>query len=116
MQFRKPLLALAFGLLASVTFAPFVQSAEIVIASVQGPPSLDAHVTSAQVARNITLHLYETLYARNENGDAVPDLAQGVTISDDQLTYTFKLREGVMLLYGTLWTSEEVVAWIERVV
>lgn len=114
MQFRKPLLALAFGLLASVTFAPAVQSAEIVIASVQGPPSLDAHVTSAQVARNITLHLYETLYARNENGDAVPDLAQGVTISDDQLTYTFKLREGVKFHNGKEMTSEDVVASIER--
>lgn len=114
MHFRKPLLALAFGLMASVTLAPAVNANEIVIGSIQGPPSLDAHVTSAQAARNITLHMYETLYARNEQGAAVPDLAEGVTVSDDQLTYTFKLREGVKFHNGKEMTSEDVVASIER--
>ena len=44
----------------------------------QAPPSLDPHVTSAQVARNVNLHMYETLYARDENAQPVPDLAEGV--------------------------------------
>jgi peptide/nickel transport system substrate-binding protein len=96
----------------SVAFAQ--EGGELVIASVQGPPSLDAHITNAQVARNITLHIYETLYARGENGEAVPDLAAAVTVSDDGLTYTFKLRQGVKFHNGKEMTSDDVVASIER--
>jgi peptide/nickel transport system substrate-binding protein len=102
--------------MASVMAAPMAIAAggEIIIASVQGPPSLDAHVTNAQVARNITLHVYETLYARNENAEAVPDLASGVSVSDDGLTYTFKLRQGVKFHNGKEMTADDVVASIER--
>ncbi|WP_274627390.1 ABC transporter substrate-binding protein [Arvimicrobium flavum] len=116
MSVRMKALAFAFGLMSSVMVAPMAMAAggEIVIASVQGPPSLDAHVTNAQVARNITLHIYETLYARNENAEPVPDLASGVSVSDDGLTYTFKLREGVKFHNGKEMTSEDVVASIER--
>ncbi len=118
MKIRSVLVSMAFGLVASIAVVPgaMAQSGgtEIVIASVQGPPSLDAHVSSAQVARNITLHIYETLFARNENGDAVPDLAEGVTISDDGLNYLFKLREGVKFHNGKEMTSEDVVASLER--
>ena len=53
----------------------------MVIAIAQAPPSLDAQVTSAQAARNITLHIFETLYARDENAKPVPELAEGVKIS-----------------------------------
>jgi len=118
MNMRKLSLGIAMGLMASIAIVPaaFAQTpgGEIIIASVQGPPSLDAHVTNAQVARNITLHIYETLYARNENGDAVPDLAEGVTVSEDGKTYNFKLREGVKFHNGKEMTSEDVVASIER--
>src|SRR5947209_1400022 len=54
---------------------------EVVIAIVQPPPSLDAHITSAQAARDVTLHIFETLYARDENAKPVPELATGVSVS-----------------------------------
>jgi peptide/nickel transport system substrate-binding protein len=117
MALKLKALAFAFGLMtALVGVTPAVEAAggEIVIASVQGPPSLDAHVTNAQVARNITLHIYETLYARNENAEPVPDLAEGVSVSDDGLTYTFKLRQGVKFHNGKEMTSADVVASVER--
>ena len=59
---------------------------DVVIAIAQAPPSLDAHITSAQAARNVNLHMYETLYARDESAKAVPELAEGVNISGDGLT------------------------------
>src|ERR1700737_4549753 len=65
----------------------------IVMAQQAQPPTLDAQVTTAQAARNISLHVFETLYARNEAGNPVPDLAEGVDISADGLTYRFALRE-----------------------
>ena len=45
---------------------------DVVIAIPQAPPSLDAHITSAQAARNVNLHMYETLYARDESAKPFP--------------------------------------------
>lgn len=86
----------------------------VVVAITQAPPSLDGQITSAQAARDITLHLYETLYARDENASPVPDLAQGVQISKDGLTYTFTLRPGVRFHNGKTMGSADVVASLER--
>ena len=47
------------------------------------------------VLRDINLHMYETLYARDEHAGVVPDLAQGAEVSKDGLTYAFALRSGV---------------------
>ena len=65
------------GLTASLAGLPSAASAQdtpqpkrggtVTIALTQAPPSLDAQLTSAQVARDINLHMYETLYARDEH-------------------------------------------------
>ncbi|MEO9191240.1 MAG: ABC transporter substrate-binding protein, partial [Acetobacteraceae bacterium] len=86
----------------------------VVLATEQAPPSLDAQITSAQAARNINLHMYETLYARDENAQPVPDLAQGVQISKDALTYAFTLRPGVHFHNGKMMGASDVVASLER--
>lgn len=87
---------------------------DAIIAMIAAPPSLDAQATSAQVARNINLHIYETLYARDENARVVPDLADGVSISSDGLTYVFSLRQGVKFHNGKEMTSADVVASLDR--
>ena len=71
-------------------------------------------MTSAQAARNINLHVFETLYARDENARPVPDLAEGVTISPDGLTYVFTLRRGVKFHNGKEMGAADVVASLER--
>jgi peptide/nickel transport system substrate-binding protein len=86
----------------------------VTVALVQAPPSLDAQLTSAQVARDINLHLYETLYARDENAGVVPDLAQGAEISKDGTTYVLALRSGVRFHNGKTMASKDVVASLER--
>ncbi len=86
----------------------------VVVALEAAPPSLDAQVTSAQVARDINLHMYETLYARDENAAPVPDLAEGAEISKDGLTYAFLLREGVRFHNGKTMGPADVVASLER--
>ena len=68
---------------------------DVVIAMVQAPPSLDPHATSAQASRHVNLHVFETLYARDENARPVPDLAKSVNVSADGLSYVFTLRSGV---------------------
>ena len=86
----------------------------VTVAINQAPPSIDAQVTSASAARDITLHLYETLYARDENANPVPDLAQGVDVSKDGLTYVFHLRPGVKFHNGKEMDAKDAAASLER--
>ncbi|MBC7437903.1 MAG: ABC transporter substrate-binding protein [Bdellovibrionales bacterium] len=85
-----------------------------VVAITQAPPTLDAQITTIQSARHINLHIYETLYARDENGKAVPDLAESAAVSPDGKTYTLTLRKGVKFHNGKVMTSADVVASLER--
>lgn len=65
----------------------------------------------------IALLIYNGLVRYEVGGlDVVPDLATGWEVSDDGLTYTFELREGVMWHdgYGEL-TADDVVYSIERI-
>ena len=105
---------LSVSILGAAAFAPAVALAQkaggdVVITMVQAPPSLDAHVSSAQVARNVNLHMFETLYARDESAKPVPDLATGVDISADGLTYVFSLRDGVKFHNGATLDANDVV-------
>ncbi|MDQ4088673.1 MAG: ABC transporter substrate-binding protein [Pseudomonadota bacterium] len=114
---RKFLAAFVIGASTlAASGAAFAQkkAGDVVIAIAQAPPSLDAHVTSAQAARNVTLHIYETLYARDENAKPVPELAEGVKISEDGKTYVFSIRKGVKFHNGKDLTAEDAVASLER--
>jgi len=54
--------------------------------------------------------IYETLIERNnETLELEPLLAQSWQISEDKLTYTFKIREGIKWHDGTPFTSEDIV-------
>ena len=56
----------------------------------------------------------ETLVRFDENGEIVPCLAESWEISEDQLTWTFKIREGVKVSNGDDMTPELVKASLER--
>ncbi len=45
----------------------------------------------------------------------VPDLAKSWTVSEDGLTYTFKLNEGVKFHDGTVLTAKDIKATYERI-
>ena len=104
--------SLALGAVAPVMAQK--KGGDVVIAMTAAPPSLDPHATSAQVARNVNLHIFETLYARDEGARPVPDLATGVTVSPDGLTYVFTLRQGVKFHNGKTMGPADVVASLER--
>src|SRR5262249_32625585 len=53
--------------------------------------SLDQPASNTISTRNIAMNIFETLMTRDENNNAIPDLAESYTESPDRLTYTFKL-------------------------
>jgi peptide/nickel transport system substrate-binding protein len=114
LRLLAPIVIASFALFAQTGAYAQRKGGDVVIAITQAPPSLDAHVTSAQAARNINLHIFETLYARDENATAVPELAEGVKISADGLTYVFPIRKGVKFHNGKELDAGDVVASIER--
>lgn len=57
--------------------------------------------------------LYDTLLWKDGTGELLPWLAETVTSSDDQLTYTFELRDGVTWSDGEPLTVEDVVFTFE---
>lgn len=61
-----------------------------------GVPTLDPQFATNPAARMIISNTFETLLSRSPDGKIVPSLAESYTVSDDELIYTFKLREGAM--------------------
>lgn len=55
-------------------------------------------------------NLYDTLYTYDDDMNVVPELAESCDISDDGLTYTIKIKEGVLFHNGEEMTAEDV-AW-----
>ncbi|WP_251551435.1 ABC transporter substrate-binding protein [Neobacillus muris] len=72
------------------------------------PPQLDPHRSSAAVDRQVFHSLFNTLIDIDENLEFVPELAKEWTISEDELTYTLKLQEGVQFQDGTPFNAEAV--------
>ncbi|EKF20475.1 ABC transporter substrate-binding protein [Nitratireductor pacificus] len=74
----------------------------------------DHHVTTAQADSNVAVHVYEALMAFDDNTTPQPQLAESVSISEDGLVYTFKLRSGVRFHNGDIMDSADVLASFER--
>ncbi len=67
---------------------------------------------------SVLCHFYNNLVRLNlVDGlrSVIPDLAESWEISDDGLTYTFTLRQGVTFHDGTPFTADDVVASFDRI-
>jgi peptide/nickel transport system substrate-binding protein len=82
------------------------------------PPSLDMHQESTFMVTIPLSPAYNTLIHFDPHGypNIVGDLAKSWTVSDDYLTYTFKLHEGVKFHDGSELTSADVKASWDRIV
>ncbi|MDP8947870.1 MAG: ABC transporter substrate-binding protein [Actinomycetota bacterium] len=74
---------------------------------------LDSTTTTDSVSTDILLNVMSGLYRLDPNQEPVPDMAEGVEISDDKLTYTFTLRDGIQWSNGDPVTSQDFkYAWL----
>lgn len=100
---------------ASATAADTPQgNAEISISLNADPPKLDPAVSTALVDRQVLNSLMDKLVDLDAEGNIVPMLATEWQVSDDNLTYTFMLREGVKFHDGTDFNADAVKFNLER--
>ena len=76
--------------------------------------SLDPHITVAAGTKEVMFNVFEGLMKPTSTGDLIPAVADHYEISEDKLTYTFTLREGVQFHNGDMVTAEDVVYSISR--
>lgn len=79
------------------------------------PPDLDPILVSDTTSDGIASKIFSTLVSYDQNLNLEPGIAVALpTISDDGLTYTFKLRSGVRFTNGREITSEDVKYSLQR--
>ena len=76
--------------------------------------SLDPHKTVKAGTREVMFNVFEGLMKPPPNGDLTPAIAESYEVSEDRMTYTFHLREGVQFHNGKTVTAEDVVYSIQR--
>jgi len=89
----------------------------MIVAYVGSPRSVDPAWAYDTASSELIFNVYETLifYNRESVDEFVPMLATDWLISEDGLTYTFKIREGVKFHNGETLTTEDVEYSFERV-
>jgi peptide/nickel transport system substrate-binding protein len=70
--------------------------------------------TTAYISRNYGYMVYDTLFALDDQLNVQPQMVGSYQVSDDNLTYTFTLRDGLRWHDGQPVTAEDAIASIER--
>src|ERR1700742_1133733 len=75
---------------------------------------LDPIATTINATRVFAYLVFDQLVAIDSKGKYHPQMLEGWQISDDKLTYTFTLRDGLQWSDGTPVTAADCVASIKR--
>jgi peptide/nickel transport system substrate-binding protein len=102
--------------LALTAGVPVAASAETVLHAVMQSDLkiLDPIWTTAYIVRNYGYMVYDTLFAMDANGAIQPQMVDKYSVSDDKLTWTFTLRDGLVFHDGAPVTSDDCIASIKR--
>lgn len=80
------------------------------------PDQLDPNKTSAYFSFQVLENVFDTLVQPDESLEMQPALAESWEVSDDQLTWTFTLRQGVTWHDGAPFSSADVVYTYNRII
>ncbi len=78
--------------------------------------TIDPALNSAVDGANYILFAFDNLLKMDKDGKVVPGLAEKYEVSDDQLTWTFHLRDGLKWSDGSALTANDFVYSWQRVV
>ena len=109
---RRFVLASAVALATALPSVAPAQTLKVVMHS--DVKVLDPIWSGAYITRNHGYMLYDTLFAMDEKFQVKPQMVDSYTTSDDGLTWTFKLRDGLEWHDGQPVTAEDCVASLKR--
>lgn len=118
---RREMLAAGAALMAGPVAAPSIAQAQgsapqkVVRAVMHGDvPTFDPIWTTANMAAYHGAMVYDTLFGVDANARPQPQMVGRHNVSDDRLTYTFELRDGLRWTDGTAVTATDCVASLRR--
>ncbi len=101
---------------AALTAGAAAAKDDLIVAIQLEPPHLDPTSAAAGAIDSVLYsNVFEGLTRFMADGSVVPGLAESWEISDDGLTYTFKLREGVTFHDGSTFDAEDVKFSLDRI-
>ncbi|MBL8162388.1 MAG: ABC transporter substrate-binding protein [Anaerolineae bacterium] len=100
------LLAALVGVMPSLAQTPDAET--LVITSLSDLQSFDPHIGYDTVTWFTYPLVYRGLVGLDSSGEPSPELAESWTISEDGMTYTFVLRDGIMFSNGRAITAEDI--------
>jgi peptide/nickel transport system substrate-binding protein len=111
---RAALAKLGFAVLLCLASLP-AQAEKVVRAVLNTELAvLDPIATTINATRVFAYLVFDQLVAIDSQGKYHPQMLEGWQISDDKLTYTFTLRDGLLWSDGTPVTATDCVASIKR--
>jgi peptide/nickel transport system substrate-binding protein len=84
------------------------------VATIGEPPNLDEHQSTASIVAELGYCAYEGLFTYDATYQAIPELVETHTVSEDGLTHTMALRQGVMFHNGEELKAADALASLER--
>ena len=106
--------ALVVGLWAAFAGAGAAQETTLRLVPQADLKNLDPVWTTAAITANHAYMVYDTLFALDSELEPQPQMVGDYEISDDGLTYTFTLRDGLLFHDGSPVEAKDAVASIER--
>ena len=104
------LLCLSFLVAAMPLVAAEGEKDELVVAYPVDPGNLSPFGTNSSQVDFIVYQIYEALFKVNDaDGSIVPQIMDNYTLSEDGLTYTFNLKQGIKDTNGNEITASDVL-------
>src|SRR5882757_8537413 len=114
-RWKRPMMAALPVLALSLALTPQAFAAGKTVTAVMHSDLrvIDPGFTTAYITRDHGYMVYDTLLATDSNFKPQPQMADW-KVSDDKLTYTFTLRDGLKWHDGAPVTAEDCVASLKR--
>src|SRR6266702_4623894 len=114
-RWKRPMIAAALSVaaLAVALTPPAIAAGKTISAVMHADLRTPGMMTTAYIVRDFGYMIFDTLVAQDSSFKIQPQMAEW-KISDDKLTYTFTLRDGLKWHDGAPVTAEDCVASLKR--
>lgn len=111
---RRSLLSVAAASVVAPAVAQSTREKTLKFVPQAGLSSLDPIWTTAAVVQNHGFYVFDTLYGLDAKFNVVPQMAAGHGVSDDKLTWTVTLRDGLTFHDGAPVRAIDCIASLKR--